>query len=71
MMIPPAQYAYEKIRPLNRLSDVESRLKQLDLLTDLSAASELLLAAQHRKLGTLYSDILCAKCSLLIDPLIN
>eukprot|EP00795_Rhopilema_esculentum_P008747 gene8747-14770_t len=49
MMVPPAHYAYERIIPLNTLNEVKKYLERLNMLTDLSTASELLLAAQHKK----------------------
>ena len=46
-LVPPAQYSFERIRPLNTANDVENYLKNLEELTQLSVASQLLLAAQH------------------------
>jgi len=47
MLVPPANYAYEKIRPLNSVEETSKFKDKLEDLTQLSVASELLLAAQH------------------------
>ena len=51
MMIPPANYAFERIQPLNQTEIVDEYLRKLEELTQLSVASEMLLAAQHNKAG--------------------
>ena len=51
MLVPPANYAYEEIRPLNSLEEIKNFKENLEGLIQLSVASELLLAAQHNKKG--------------------
>ena len=52
MLVPPANYAYEKIRPLNSVQETSIFKEKLEDLTQLSVASEILLAAQHNSKGS-------------------
>ena len=51
MLVPPDNYAYEEIRPLNSVQELDNFKENLEDLTQLSVASELFLAAQHNKKG--------------------
>ena len=53
MLVPPANYAFEKIRPLNSENEISQILEGLEELTQLSVASQVLLAAQRNKQGNL------------------
>jgi hypothetical protein len=51
MLIPMADYAYERIVPLNNIRDIDMHLDAITVLTELAFASKLLLAAQYRTKG--------------------
>lgn len=48
MLMPMARYTYERIKPLNHASDIETHLTALYNLTELALASKILLGAQYR-----------------------
>lgn len=50
-MIPRTNYAFEKIRPLNEIHEVNEQLEALINLTELAFVSKILLAAQYRAKG--------------------
>lgn len=46
-----ARYTYERIKPLNEASDIETHLTALYNLTELALASKILLGAQYKTKG--------------------
>lgn len=51
MLMPMARYTYERIKPLNEASDIETHLTALYNLTELALASKILLGAQYKTKG--------------------
>ncbi|KAL9986739.1 hypothetical protein ACROYT_G000926 [Oculina patagonica] len=85
MMVPVAQYTYERIQPLNEARKIEQHLTALYNLTELAEASKILLGAQHRSkeinpLDYVYKSLGCRvelldpdsdECQLLLEYIHN
>jgi len=49
MLVPPSRYSYERIRPLNNITDVITEEGAIQLFTQLNPILKIMLAAQHRR----------------------
>ena len=54
MLMPMADYTYERIPPLNDTDVIERHMDALYNLTELAEASKILLGAQYRSNGRFY-----------------
>ena len=64
MLMPMANYTFERIPPLNETHDIERHLDALYNLTELADASKILLGAQYRSKGMFENSLLPGQLSL-------
>lgn len=51
MLIPPSNYSFKQIKPMNTLEAIDTAQGQLNVVTDLSFSYKVLLGALHRQKG--------------------
>ena len=51
MLLPPSNYSYDKISPINTINNVEEQEKNIQVVSQLDFTAKLLLAAQYKAKG--------------------